>query len=48
MDKHVKLIEEMRNAYKVLLRKPEGRRSFGRFRYKCEGNINMKLNETTA
>jgi hypothetical protein len=27
---------EIRNAYKILVRKPEGRRPLGRPRYRCE------------
>jgi hypothetical protein len=32
---------EMRGVYRVLLRKPEGRRPLGRPRLRWEGNIKM-------
>jgi hypothetical protein len=35
----------MRNAYKILVRKPEGKRPFGRPRHKWEDNIRMDLRE---
>jgi hypothetical protein len=31
---HVALMGEMRNAYKILVRKPEGKRPYGRPRYR--------------
>jgi len=34
---------EMRNAYKLLVKKPEGKRSLGRFRHRLKGNIKMNL-----
>jgi hypothetical protein len=37
--------ESMRNAYKILVGKPEGKRSLGRFRRRWEGNITMDLTE---
>jgi hypothetical protein len=36
---------EMRNAYKILVRKPEGRRARGRPRRRWEDNIRMDLKE---
>jgi hypothetical protein len=35
----------MRNAYKTLVEKPEGKRQFGRPRLRWEGNIAMDLKE---
>jgi hypothetical protein len=34
---------EMRNAYNILVRKPEGRRPLGRPRRRWEGNIKLLL-----
>jgi hypothetical protein len=39
------MLGEIRNAYKILVRKPEGNRPFGRPRHKWEGNIRMDLRE---
>jgi hypothetical protein len=39
-------MEEMRNAYKILVGKLEGNRPLGRPRCKWEGNIRMDLRET--
>jgi len=36
---------ERRSVYKVLVGKPEGRRSLGRLRRKWEDNIKMDLQE---
>jgi hypothetical protein len=36
---------EMRNAYKILVGKPEGKRSLGRPKRKWEDNIKTDLNE---
>jgi hypothetical protein len=36
---------EKRNAYRILLGKPEGKRSLGRPRYRLEGNIKIDLRE---
>jgi hypothetical protein len=36
---------EMRNAYRILGAKPEGRRPLGRPRCRWVGNINMNLRE---
>jgi len=35
----------MRNAYKILVRKPEGKRLLGRPRHRWEDNIGMDLRE---
>jgi hypothetical protein len=37
--------EERRNAYKILVGKPEGRRPLGRPRSRCLDNIKMDLRE---
>jgi hypothetical protein len=37
---------EMRNAYKILVGKPEGKRSLGRCQRRQEANIKMDLKET--
>jgi hypothetical protein len=42
---HVECIGEMRNAYKIFVGKPEGKRPLGRFRRACENNIRMDLSE---
>jgi hypothetical protein len=34
---------ELRNAYKILVREPEGKRPFERPRRRCDGNIRMDL-----
>jgi hypothetical protein len=36
----------MRNSYKILVRKPEGKRPLGRPRHRCEVNISIDLTET--
>jgi hypothetical protein len=36
----------MRNAYKILVRTPQGKRPHGRPRPKWEDNIKVNLNET--
>jgi hypothetical protein len=36
---------EMRNVYKILVRKPERKRPLGRTRLRLEGNIRMDLRE---
>jgi hypothetical protein len=36
---------EMRDVYKVLVEKPEGRRPLGRPSCRCEDNIKMDLQE---
>jgi len=36
---------EMRNAYKILVGKPEGKRPLGRHRHRWEDNIRMGLRE---
>jgi hypothetical protein len=35
----------MRNAYKILVGKPEGKRLLGRTRHKCEVNVRIDLGE---
>jgi hypothetical protein len=37
---------EMRNAYKILVGKPEGKGTLGRHRRRWEDNIKMDLRET--
>jgi hypothetical protein len=37
---------EMRNAYKISVRKPEGKRTLRRPRHRWEDNIKMDLRET--
>jgi hypothetical protein len=36
---------DMRNAYRILVGKPEGKRPFGRSRHRCEDNIRKDLKE---
>jgi hypothetical protein len=43
---HVARIGEMRNAYNILVGKPEGKRLLGRPRRRWDGNIRMCLRET--
>ena len=38
-------MEQSRNAYRVLVGKPEGKRPIGRPRHRCESNIKMDLRE---
>jgi hypothetical protein len=40
---HVARKREMRNAYRILVRKPEGKKPLGRPRRRCEDNIRMDL-----
>jgi hypothetical protein len=42
---HVACMGEMRNAYKILVRKPERKRPLGRPRCRCKGNVRMDLRE---
>ena len=42
---HVARIEQSRNAYRVLVGKPEGKRPLGRPRRRWEDNIRMDLRE---
>jgi hypothetical protein len=42
---HVAYMEAMRNSYKILVGKPEGKRPFGRMKLKWEDNIKMDLGE---
>ena len=41
-------MEDSRNAYRVLVRKPEGKRSLGRLRHRWEENIKMDLREMSC
>ena len=43
--RHVACIGDSRGAYRVLVRKPEGRRQLGRHRRRWEDNIKMDLRE---
>jgi hypothetical protein len=42
---HIAQIGEKRNAYRILVGKPEGRRPLGRPRRRCVDNIRMALGE---
>jgi hypothetical protein len=42
---HVAHVEERRGAYRVLVRKPKGRRPLGRCRHRWEDNIKMDLQD---
>jgi hypothetical protein len=42
---HVARMEETRNAYRILVGKPEGKRPLGRPRYRWVDNIQMDLRE---
>jgi hypothetical protein len=42
---HVARIGEKRNAYRIFVGKPEGKRPLGRPRRRCVGNIKMDLRE---
>ena len=46
--RHVARIEQSRNAYRVLVGKPEGKRPLGRPRRRCEDNIKMVLKEMSC
>jgi hypothetical protein len=43
---HVAIMEEGRSAFKILTRKPTGKRPLGRPRQRWEDNIRMDLKET--
>jgi hypothetical protein len=43
---YVAWMEKMRNAYKMLVDKPEGKKPHGRHRYRWNGDINMDCKET--
>jgi hypothetical protein len=43
--RHVARVGEKRNAYRVLVGKPEGKRSLRRPRRRWENNIKMELRE---
>jgi len=42
---NIACIGDRRGAYRILVRKPEGRRPLGRPRHRCEDNIKMDLQE---
>jgi hypothetical protein len=42
---HVAHMGEVRNVYKILVAKPEGKRLFGRIRHRLKDNIRMDLRE---
>jgi hypothetical protein len=42
---HVARMGDKRNAYKILVVKPEGKRSLGRHRHSWEDNIKMDIRE---
>jgi hypothetical protein len=42
---HVACVGEVRNAYSILVGKPEGRRPLGRPRHRWEDNIGMDLRD---
>jgi hypothetical protein len=42
---HAARVEEMGNAYRVIVGKPEGRRLLGRPRHRLNDNIKMDLKE---
>ena len=42
---HVARMEQSRNAYRVLVGKPKGKRPLGRQRHRWEDNIKMDLRE---
>jgi hypothetical protein len=42
---HIARMRVMRNSYNILVGKPEGKRSFGRRRRRCEDNIRIDLRE---
>jgi hypothetical protein len=43
---HVEGMAEKKNAYRMLVGKPEGKRPLGRSRRRCVDNIKMDLTET--
>jgi len=40
---HIAHVENIRNAYKILIRQPEEKRSLGRRRYRWKDNTEMYL-----
>jgi hypothetical protein len=44
-ERHVACMEERRGVYRVLVRKPEGKRPLGGPMYRWEDNFNMDLQE---
>jgi len=45
MDEYREHILEMKNGYNALVRKPDGKRHFGRSRWWCEDNIKIHPKE---
>jgi hypothetical protein len=45
MDMACSTYGEKRNAYRILVGRPEGKRSLGRYRLKYDDNIKMDLGE---
>jgi hypothetical protein len=43
---HVARVEEKKNAYRILVGKPEGKRPLGRPRHRCVDNVKIDLRET--
>jgi len=43
--RHVACVEKIRSAYRVLVEKPEGRKSLGRHRFTRDYNIKIDLQE---
>jgi hypothetical protein len=41
-------MKQMRNAYNILVGKPEGKRSLGRLRHRWEDNIRMDRRERSC
>ena len=46
--RHVAHMEHFRNAYRVLMGKPEGKKPLGRPRHRWEDNIKMDLSEVVC
>jgi hypothetical protein len=42
---HIASMQEKRNAYRILVGKPEGKRPIGRPRHRWEDNIEINLRE---
>jgi hypothetical protein len=38
-------MKEKKYSYKIVIENPEGKRPLGRYRFRCEDNINMGLKE---
>jgi len=43
--RHVARMVDVRNVYKILVGKPEGKRPFGKPRYRWENNIRIDVSE---